>query len=456
MTEYVLKERALRFDDSWDVIVVGGGPAGTTAAASAAREGAKTLLIEATGALGGMGTSGLVPAWCPFTDKERIIYGGMAEKVLKACIAGMPHVHAEHLDWTPIDAELLKRIYDELVIEQGATVLFNSFLAAVERGGDRGVDALVVANKSGLSACRAKVYVDATGDADLAAWAGAEFEKGDENGDLQPATHCFTLTNADIYAYQHCGGIKYSPHGNAIDSIVASGKYPDIPDRHACNNIVGPGAIGFNAGHIWSVDNTEPFSVSRGLVQGRRIAKAFRDACAEFFPEAFANAHLTQTASLLGIRETRRIIGDYRLTMDDFTGLRSFPDEICRNCYFIDVHHKQTEIGTGKEGASTAIHLKKGQSHGIPYRCLTPRGLSNVLVAGRCISTDRTVQGSTRVMPVCLCMGEAAGLAASMAASLRVPDIRAVNTDQLRARLQGYGAYLPETKGTQPGVSGGA
>ena len=126
MTDYTLKERAIPLDDSWDVIVVGGGPAGCTAAASAAREGAKTLLVEGTGALGGMGTAGLVPAWCPFTDKDRIIYGGMAEKMLKACIAGMPHVPANRFDWTPIDAELLKRLYDELVTGPGSTVLFNS------------------------------------------------------------------------------------------------------------------------------------------------------------------------------------------------------------------------------------------------------------------------------------------------------------------------------------------
>lgn len=445
MSEYLLKERALTLDNSWDVIVVGGGPSGCTAAAAAAREGAKTLLIEGTGALGGMGTSGLVPAWCPFTDKERIIYGGMAENILKKCIAGMPHVPEDRFNWTPIDPELLKSIYDELVTSHGVTTLFNSLLAAVEKDESGNVDAIVVSNKSGLTAYKAKIYVDTTGDADLAAWAGAEVEKGDETGDLQPATHCFTLTNVDIYAYQYCGGIKYSPNGNAIDDIVESGKYPDIPDRHACNNIVGPGAIGFNAGHIWSVDNTDPLSVSKGLIQGRKIAKAFRDACAEFFPEAFANAHLTQTGSLLGIRETRRIIGDYRLTIDDFSSLRSFPDEICRNSYYVDVHHKKSEIGSIKEGGSTAIRLKKGESHGIPYRCLTPRGLDNVLVAGRSISTDRDVQGSTRVMPVCLCMGEAAGLAASMAASDSKPDIRAVDTDRLRKTLIKHGAYLPDT-----------
>ena len=442
MKSYTLKERPLPMDDTWDVIVAGGGPAGCTAAAAAAREGARTLLIEATGALGGMGTSGLVPAWCPFTDKERIIYGGMAEKILKDCMAGMPHVPKDKFDWTPIDPELLKRLYDELTTRHGAAALFHSLLAGVEHDADGRVTALIVANKGGLTAYKAKAYVDATGDADLAAWAGAEFVKGDETGDLQPATHCFTLTNVDTYAYQYSGGIKYSPHGCAINDIVASGKYPDIPDHHACNNMVGPGAIGFNAGHIWDVDNTDPFSVSRGLMQGRKIAQAFRDACAEYFPQAFANAHLTQTGSLLGIRETRRIVGDYWLTLDDFVKLRSFPDDICRNSYYIDVHHKKTEIGTEKEGASTAIRLKKGESHGIPYRCLIPAKLKNVLVAGRSISTDRDVQGSTRVMPVCLCMGEAAGLAAALAVASD-GDVRAVDTDALRKRLREEGGYLP-------------
>ncbi|MFC1452010.1 FAD-dependent oxidoreductase [Verrucomicrobiota bacterium] len=444
MTDYMFKASSLPLNDSWDVIVVGGGPAGSTAAAAAAREGARTLLLEATGALGGMGTSGLVPAWCPFTDQERIIYGGMAEKILKDCIGGMPHVPADRFDWTPIDAELLKRIYDDLVTHHGATVLFNSFLARVECDSPGHADALIVANKAGLTAFRARVYVDATGDADLAVWAGAEYEKGDDSGDLQPASHCFALTNVDMYAYQHCGGIKYSPHGNVIDDIVASGKYPDIPDSHACNNVVGPGAIGFNAGHIWGVDNTDPFSVSKALIQGRKIAKAFRDACAEFFPAAFADAHLSQTGSLLGIRETRRVIGDYYLTLDDFMNLRSFPDDICRNCYFVDVHHKKPDIGTDKEGSSAALHLKKGESHGIPYRCLTPKGLANVLVAGRSISTDRSVQGSTRVMPVCLCMGEAAGVAAAMAVGDKAADVHVIDTAELRRRLQRHGAYLPE------------
>ncbi|HOK04882.1 MAG TPA: FAD-dependent oxidoreductase, partial [Victivallales bacterium] len=437
-----LKEKILPLDSSWDVIVVGGGPSGCTAAAAAAKGGARTLLIEATSALGGMGTNGLVPAWCPFTDGEKIIYGGMAEKILKKCIAGMPHVPDNKFDWTPIDPELLKRIYDDLLIESGAKILFNTFITAVEMENEGKINAIIAANKSGLSAFKAKVYIDCTGDGDIAAWAGAAFEKGDEEGDLMPATHCFILTNVDTYAYNYMAGVKYHHKKNAIEQIIESGKYPIIPDKHACNNLIGPSAVGFNAGHIWNVDNTEPFSVSNALIEGRKIARAFRDALAEFCPEAFGNAFLSATGSLLGIRETRRILGDYYLTIDDFCNKRNFEDEICRNCYFIDIHHKKSQIGTKHEGSHHAIHLKKGESHGIPFRCLIPRKIENLLVAGRCISTDRSVQGSTRVMPVCLCTGEAAGTAASLALKSD-GTVREINTIELREKLRKNGAYLP-------------
>lgn len=441
--DYTLPSRPIPLNEHYDVIVAGGGPSGCTAAAAAAREGAKTLLIEAAGALGGMGTLGLVPAWCPFSDKQKILYRGLAETVFNAAKAGMPHVRPDALDWVPIDPELLKRVYDDLVTGAGADVLFNTQLCAVEKDPDGAVDAVIASNKAGLTAYRAKVYVDCTGDADLAAWAGAEFDKGDETGEMQPATHCFTIANVDGYAYAHGPWLHGSNPNSPIGAILASGKYPPIPDRHLCNNLVGPGTVGFNAGHVWNIDNTDPVSVSQGLIQGRKLAKAYRDALAEFHPAAFANGFLVSTGALLGIRETRRILGDYVLTADDFMGLRSFDDEICRNCYFIDIHHKRSEIGTKREGAAHKTHLAPGESHGVPYRCLTPKGISNVLVAGRSISTDRTVQGSTRVMPVCLATGEAAGVAAAMASQGPSVDVHRIDTSRLRARLRDVGAYLP-------------
>ncbi len=448
MKAYEMKPRSIPLDDSWDVVVAGGGPAGCAAAIAAAREGAKTLLVEATGALGGMGTSGLVPAWCPFSDKERTIYGGIAEKVFAESKKGVPHEPASKSDWAAIDPEHLKRVYDDMVTEAGAKVTFYTMLAAVEAGDDGKVSALVLAGKAGLSAVRANAYVDCTGDADLAAWAGAEFEKGDESGEMQPATHCFILSNVDSYHYAHGPNLHGGNRDSPVWRILRSGKFPLIKDDHLCQNLIGPGTVGFNAGHLWDVDNTRPESVSKAMMDGRKLAEEIRRALAEFHPKAFGGAHLAATATLMGVRETRRIVGDYVLTLEDWLARRSFPDEIARNCYFIDIHTAKDEIEKVKRDGKPVVggrfeSYKKGESHGIPYRCLTPKGLKNVLVAGRSISTDRVVQGSTRVMPVCLAMGEAAGLAAQMAASAD-GDVHGIDTTELRARLKGHGAYLPD------------
>ena len=447
MKTFALSARDLPLDDSWDVIVVGGGPTGCTAAAAAAREGARTLLIETTSCLGGSGTSALVPAWCPFSDKEKIIYRGLAEKVFNASKKGVAHIGEQDLDWVPIDAEKLKRVYDDLVTEAGASVLFQTFLAAVETDGDGRVTTLVVSNKKGINALRAKVYVDCSGDADLSAWAGAEFQKGDEAGQMQPGTHCFILANVDEYAYKNGPDLGWWDPESPIHAIMDCGRYPEIPDKHMCHNIVGPGTVGFNAGHVWDVDNTDPETVSRALMKGRKLALAYRNALAEFHPAAFGGAFLVATGSVLGIRETRRILGDYVLNAEDYIERRSFPDDICRNSYFIDLHLTKEEARSNGEleMAMRFNRYEKGESHGIPYRCLTPRGLKNVLVAGRSISCDRSVQGSVRVMPVCLAMGEAAGMAAAHAMELSEPDVHQVDIARLRRRLREEGGYLPDT-----------
>lgn len=440
-----LPTRSLPLDDSWDVIVVGGGPAGSAAATSAAREGARTLLLESTSCLGGSGTSALVPAWTPFSDQEKIIYGGLAEKVFSASKEGVAHIKDQDLDWVPIDAERLKRVYDDMVTQAGVTILFQTLLVAVETDGKGEITSILIANKRGLSALKAKVYVDCSGDADLCAWAGAPFQKGDELGQMQPGTLCFMLTNVDDYAYTHGPDLGWWNPESPIHAIVASGRYPEIPDKHLCHNMVGPRTIGFNAGHVWDIDNTDPATVSRGIIQGRRLAQAYRQALAEFHPAAFANAFLVATGSVLGIRETRRIIGDYILGADDYLSRRTFEDEICRNCYFIDLHLTKEEARSKGEleAALRFSRYEKGESHGIPYRCLTPMGLKNVLVAGRSISCDRVVQGSVRIMPACLATGEAAGMAAAHAAQSSHIDVHSVDANRLRNRLRAEGAHLP-------------
>jgi len=432
-------------DDQFDVIVAGGGPSGCAAAAAAASNGAKTLLIEASGALGGMGTIGLVPAWCPYSDGENVIYRGIAQTVMERVKAHMPHIKADHVDWVPIDPEVLKRVYDDLVSDAGVKVLFNTQLCDVQSADGR-VDSVIVANKAGLTAYRAKVFIDCTGDADIAAFCGLPYDKGaGETGDVQPATHCFTLTNVDEYAYQTGPRLHGSEKDCPIYDIVRSEKYPMVVDGHSCNERIGPGVVGFNAGHLWNVDSTDPFSMSAALMAGRKLADELHCGLIEFYPSAFAASHLTMTASALGTRESRRIVGEYTLTFDDYKARRTFPDEIGRNCYYIDVHHSPAQRDAFLRGEidyeEEASSYGPGESHGIPYRCLVPKGCENLLVAGRTISCDRTVQGSVRVMPPCLVTGQAAGTAAAMIAA-NGGTTMTLDTDALRAKLRADGAYF--------------
>ena len=421
-----LKQSKVRLDSSWDVIVVGGGPGGCTAAIAAAREGAKVLLIEATGQLGGMGTAGMVPAWCPFSDGEKIIYRGLAERIFNESKKGVPHEPKGKLDWVNINPEYLMRVYDRMVTESGASVLFFSRVAAVEKSADDTVDAIIVANQLGLTAFRAKIFVDATGNGDLSVWAGATYMK---SGVLQDSTLCFALANVNGDKYY--GGLHSDNKQSPIHKVVGpDGKYP-LTGHHFCMNLIGPNVVQFNAGHI-HVDTTDPRSVTEAMMTGRQVAQQYLEACKEACPEIFGNAFVVKTASLLGMRDGRRIVGDYVFTKEDWNARRTFEDEIGRNSYYLDVH---------KSGFKP-VHYKKGDSHGIPYRCLTPKGLRNVLTAGRCISTDEEAFGSLRVMPPCLVTGEAAGAAAAIAIQQSRCDVHAVDVQYLRRRLRTEGQYF--------------
>ena len=429
-----VRKSKISIDDQWNVVVVGGGPSGCTAAIAAAREGAKTLLIEATGALGGMGTSGLLNAWCPFTDGEKIIYKGLAEKILMESKKGTPHVPSNSYDWQPINTEQLKRVYDDMVLNAGVSVLFFSRLSAVEMKDDETIDAIIVSNKAGLMAYKANAYIDCTGDGDMAAWAGADYYHGDQEGSFQASTLCFAISNINDKKYNEVkmhlhGGNKLSP----VHKMVESGKYPLIKDAHLNIKKAGPSFLKFNAGHIENVDSTDPQQLSHAMIQGRKIAEQFHDGLKEYSSSVFQNSYLAQTGALLGVREGRRIIGDYVFTLEDWLERRSFEDEIGRNCYYIDVHKKDSQ---------KVPRYKKGESHGIPYRCLTPKKLKNVLVAGRCISTDDQSFGSLRVMPVCLVTGEAAGMAAALTAVQANNNIHNIDVHYLRKRLKEEGQYI--------------
>ena len=450
---------ALPAAETYDVVVLGGGPAGCTAAIAAAREGARTLLVEQYGFLGGMGTAALVPAWCPFTDKQQSIIRGLGLDILREMLAGMPHLPADQLDWVPIDPERLKAIYDRRVTEAGVEVRFLTHFVDVlptPADGRAHVTSVIVHNKSGLQRIAAGVVVDCTGDGDAAAAAGNPFDQGDpQTGETQPLTMCFVLAgvdNARLQPWLWADGAKNLLLKPAIAAAKAAGDL-NIVEEAANVAYQSPTTIGLNFSHVFDVDATDAAQLSRAMIAGRKLIRHLTEFVRKYLPGC-EQAYLVSSGVQIGVRETRRIRGDYVLTLDDYLARRSFPDEIARNAYYIDIHLSKREwersLGQPIDWAAKIHQYGPGESHGIPYRCLVPVALRNVLVAGRCISTDRPVQGSVRTMPNCLALGEAAGAAAAWAATRHGGDVRAVDVTALRARLRELGAWLP------PGPPAGA
>ncbi|MBQ7566494.1 MAG: FAD-dependent oxidoreductase [Oscillospiraceae bacterium] len=413
----------------YDVIVAGGGPAGCAAAIAAARQGAKTLLLEAGGALGGMATLGMVSKWMPFDDREKIIYKSLPLEIITRYkkLVGLEDSKSRS---TTIYPEALKRLYDEMLAEAGAEVLFGSTVAAAQVVGGR-IEALIAANKAGLTAYRAKVFIDCTGDGDVAAMSGVPMEYGDEAHYVQEASLCFAISN--IHTDKVTRKLSSNPDDGVWPEILASGKYPRLV-RHFIPATLRDGTIVVNAGGIPNVNATDPREVSEALREGRRIAEDYLAALKEYQPEAFRDALLVETAPSLGVRESRRIVGEYVLTADDYFARRSFPDEICRNSYWLDCHLPEGKENPCEIGGKW-YRYEPGESHGIPWRGLVPKNVGNLLVAGRCISVDHMVFASVRVMPNCLATGEAAGVGASIAAKQSI-DVHAIDARDVIAKLQ--------------------
>ena len=444
----------LRMAADVDVLVAGGGPTGVAAALSAARNGARVLLVEQMGFLGGSATAAQVPAFCPFSDREKAVVRGIGWEILTEMLrrTGRPLPDPDDLtrarmDWVPIDVETLKCLYDDLCEAAGVDVRFHTFVPEVVRA-DAWLTGVVLANKEGLSLARAKVFIDTTGDADLAVRAGCPFAKGDVDGATQGMTLCFTVANGSREAY--LGYVNRTGDGylaRLVAEARAAGDY-DLPDA----SLVGLGfknetVAGANMGHVYGYDATDARGLSDAEREGRRVVQRLLPFLRKYVPGQ-ENLFLVSTGPRIGVRESRRIVGDYCLTLDDYLACRSFPDDIARNAYFIDIHAPTSAKAAAAksisdDAARTHYALAPGQSHGIPYRCLLPQGVENLLVAGRSLSADRAVQGAARVMPVCLAMGEAAGLAAAIAARLPEPRTRAVDTNELQTRLRAQGAWLP-------------
>lgn len=425
--------------DRADIVVAGGGPAGIAASLAATRLGKSVILLEQTGSAGGMSTNALVPAIISRWDGVRTLCGNLCDSIVDECTRemGLPKSNP---GWQEVDAEILRRLYDRRLVEAGVKLYYMMRAADVVLKNGR-IESLLVATQHGLRKVCGDVYIDATGDAAIAAFAGVPFDCGDAEGQTMSPTLCPQFSNVDIKAYRTS---RAAGHGDRFfwHALLERGEAP-LPEYHfvgVCS--YGNGTVSGNLGHIYGANTLDEKELTNAYIEGRKIAKIYHEFYRKHVP-GFEDSDLTQTAPLLGVRESRRIRGDYQLNGTDYRNRASFADEIGRFSYPVDIHSSTIDPEEQKrvEEVIRAMRYKQGESYGIPYRTLLPQGVENLLVAGRCVSCDREIQSSIRVVPGCFITGQAAGAAAAMCSGSNVRDVDIARLhDWLRSELE---VYLP-------------
>lgn len=443
MKEQVTIQKTIDVRYEADLLVVGAGPAGIAAAVYAARRGLKVRVIEAGSCLGGLGTSGMVPAFMPFTDGEHFLAGGFGRELRDRLIrdGGIFIPKDGKLRNDSIRVEGLKRTYEQLFEEEKISYTYHTKLIDVVKEDASHVGLAVVAAKSGVYAIRAKVFVDGTGDGDLCVLAGADFAYGDGDGNAMPGTLCTLWGGIDWETVYGPEGRGYAQE--RIEEAIQDGVFT-LEDRHLPGMWrVGETLGGGNIGHTFGVNGTDEVSLTEAYIWGRKSIREY-EYFYKHYMRGFENMELVYTAPLMGIRETRRIVCDYTLGFRDFNARAIFDDEIGRFSYPIDIHIAKPDKESFEEFKKN-LHtaLGRGENYGIPYRSLLPVGLDNVWVAGRCIGVDRPMQASIRVMPCCYITGQAVGAAAALYVKEAKSSSRAVDIRALQATLKESGAYLP-------------
>ena len=435
----------------YDVLVVGGGNAGCAAALAAARSGTRVLLAERYGFLGGTATASMVGPWMTFHSGQERIVGGIAQEMVERLVArgGSPgHIH-DASDYvptiTPFDPEIHKALLFEMMGESGVRLLLHAwFLDAILAGG-RVVGARF-ATVGGVREVRARRTIDATADAYVAASAGVPTQQGDVRGRVQPASLMFRLSHVDLsvlsqYVRQRPEQMRSSlkTHERTPEALTAVAGLYELWDAARARGAVAvprelvsffatPYAdeVTVNMTRVVDVDPLDPDDLTRAEVEARAQVMQLLDFFRADVP-GFANARIAATATQIGVRESRRIEGEYTLTADDVLHARGFEDAIARSAYPIDIHNPA--------GSGTTTHrLAPGTSYEIPYRCLVPKGIEDLLVAGRCISTTHEALASTRLTPTVMTLGQAAGTAAALSLQRGVTP-RALDPATLRERL---------------------
>lgn len=415
-----------------DVLVCGGGCAGIGAALAAARGGARTLLIERAGFAGGIMTTVGLPFFDGIADirDNRIVNRGIGlELFVKMGGCAPTATHVTRHNPTFDNVERFKLLLDRLLTAEGdrLRVLYHSLAAGVEVSGNR-IEAVILANKAGLTRVQPRVVIDCTGDADIACWSGAPTEK---RAELQPLTLHFRI-----------GHVHRRPDTTHLcrAALIRAHERGDLPMYY------GPGVnFMFAADEVYihavrvRADATDPEQLTRAEMQGRADAWAMFETWKREVP-GFEDAYFIMSGPYIGVRETRRIVGQYVLTEEDIVATRRFADAIATGCWYLDQHPNRATAGSAQDTPKV-----QPAPYDIPYRSLVPQKVTNLLVAGRCHSATQMAASSTRVTVTAMALGEAAGAAAALAASTGRA-LWDVSGEEVRARLaaRGAGPIAPE------------
>ncbi|MDO8683579.1 MAG: FAD-dependent oxidoreductase [Armatimonadota bacterium] len=444
---------------SFDVIAAGGGVAGVAAAYSAARFGARTALVERYGFLGGMATAALVNPFMSHrsTTGQPLIAGFFEE--LRGRLAAFGGIVENSFD-----VESLKFVAQEMLIEAGVELILHTWVVGVDMQG-AAINSLILQTKAGRSEIAARTFIDTTGDGDVAAFAGAPFKKGrEEDGAMQAMTLKFDIGGADVRAALEW--VKANPDqvrfpklgpnddiDRMLEGVVSiAGYYDFVKQAKASGELNAPGELVFfitrprygevvvNTTHIGMVDGTKSGDLTRAEIEGRRQMMSLMRFFKKYIP-GFEDCYLVRSGVQVGVRETRRITGEYVFSADDIDAARKFPDAIGRLAYPVDVHSPKGEGYTRLEERGRIVAPPPGDWYEIPYRCLLPLGVSNLLIAGKCVSSTHEGHGAIRVMPSCMAMGQAAGIAAAMASQQNISP-KEIDVCKLLEALRENGALV--------------
>ncbi len=415
-----------RIDTEYDVVVVGGGLSGVMAAIAAAREGKNTVLIEKYGFLGGMATAGLISPFMNYCERKSTTPANAG--LFRTLLDNMYDIGAIQ---TPssrtFKEQLLKIVLDRMVINAGVKVIFHAYMSDVNVT-DGHINSVVISTVSGNIEIKGKYFIDASGDGNLAAFAGFEYYLGREKDNLcQPMTTCFNLTNVEWDKFDH-----YKAN-QLYKRFQSEGKIENPRENILLFDSPIKDLMHFNTTRIIKKNPCDVEEVTEAEFIGRKQVYEMYDFLRKNV-EGFENSELIAIADEVGIRESRRIVGLYQLTEEDILQTKKFEDSIARGTYDIDIHNPSG-------GGTTIKFIPDHDYYTIPYRSMLPVNGKNLLVVGRNICTTHVAHSSVRVMPITSCIGEAAGIAAAIALDSNC-DCKDVDIKTLQDKLKTYNALF--------------